>query len=174
MYLIKASDPEKVKGIIGHIPRLDVLDELTHRMVLFGFLFLTVGIITGAVWANSAWGTYWSWDPKETWSLITWFRLCDIAARAPYARLGGKADRLSIYSGVFGSAVHLFRRQFAAGVAQLWKGIVRFYPEMASGGPGLRSRAFAILDVALLRLRSRKLCGLGLNHNLPSLNRNDW
>jgi len=36
-------------------------------------LFLTVGIIAGAVWANFAWGTYWSWDPKETWSLITWF-----------------------------------------------------------------------------------------------------
>jgi len=40
--------------------------------VSFGFLFLTLGIVTGAVWANRAWGTYWSWDPKETWSLITW------------------------------------------------------------------------------------------------------
>ncbi len=73
MYLIKARVPEKEGGIIGHFPRLDVLDELTHRMVLFGFLFLTVGIITGSVWANSAWGSYWSWDPKETWSLISWF-----------------------------------------------------------------------------------------------------
>jgi len=42
------------------------------RAVSFGFLFLSVGIVTGAVWANSAWGTYWSWDPKETWALITW------------------------------------------------------------------------------------------------------
>jgi cytochrome c-type biogenesis protein CcsB len=50
-----------------------MLDILTHQMIMFGFLFLTLGIITGAVWANSAWGTYWSWDPKETWSLITWF-----------------------------------------------------------------------------------------------------
>jgi cytochrome c-type biogenesis protein CcsB len=41
-------------------------------MILFGFLWLSIGIITGSVWANSAWGTYWSWDPKETWSLITW------------------------------------------------------------------------------------------------------
>lgn len=49
------------------------LDVITAKTIAFGFLFLTVGIITGAVWANSAWGTYWSWDPKETWSLITWF-----------------------------------------------------------------------------------------------------
>jgi ABC-type transport system involved in cytochrome c biogenesis permease subunit len=49
------------------------LDMIVYKMVAFGFLFLTLGIITGAVWANSAWGTYWSWDPKETWSLITWF-----------------------------------------------------------------------------------------------------
>ncbi len=49
------------------------LDILSYNMIAFGFLFLTLGIISGAVWANSAWGTYWSWDPKETWSLITWF-----------------------------------------------------------------------------------------------------
>jgi cytochrome c-type biogenesis protein CcsB len=39
---------------------------------MFGFPFLGMGIITGAVWANEAWGRYWYWDPKETWSLITW------------------------------------------------------------------------------------------------------
>jgi len=49
------------------------LDAISHKVIAFGFLFLALGIITGAVWANSAWGTYWSWDPKETWSLITWF-----------------------------------------------------------------------------------------------------
>jgi len=49
------------------------LEAATEKTISFGFLFLTVGIISGAVWANSAWGTYWSWDPKETWSLITWF-----------------------------------------------------------------------------------------------------
>jgi len=49
------------------------LDTVSYKIIAFGFLFLTMGIITGAVWANSAWGTYWSWDPKETWSLITWF-----------------------------------------------------------------------------------------------------
>ncbi len=52
---------------------VEKLDSLSYNMIAFGFLFLTLGIITGAVWANSAWGTYWSWDPKETWSLISWF-----------------------------------------------------------------------------------------------------
>lgn len=51
----------------------EALDSVMSRTISFGFLFLTLGILTGAVWANSAWGTYWSWDPKETWSLITWF-----------------------------------------------------------------------------------------------------
>lgn len=50
----------------------DTLENVMARTVSFGFIFLTLGIITGAVWANSAWGTYWSWDPKEVWSLITW------------------------------------------------------------------------------------------------------
>ena len=54
-------------------PSLDVLDELIYKPITIGFPFLTIGIIAGAVWANEAWGTYWSWDPKETWSLITWF-----------------------------------------------------------------------------------------------------
>lgn len=49
------------------------LDSISYKMISFGFLFLTLGILSGAVWANTAWGTYWSWDPKETWSLITWF-----------------------------------------------------------------------------------------------------
>jgi len=48
------------------------LQAFNYEAVRFGFLFLGIGIITGAVWANEAWGTYWSWDPKETWSLITW------------------------------------------------------------------------------------------------------
>lgn len=51
---------------------LAALEAVELKSIAFGFLLLTVGIITGAVWANSAWGTYWSWDPKETWSLITW------------------------------------------------------------------------------------------------------
>jgi len=105
MYLIKRRNPEKKEGIIGHLPQLDVLDELTHRMVLFGFLFLTGGIITGAVWANSAWGSYWSWDPKETWSLITWF----VYATLLHARLmRGWAGKQIAYLSILGFAAVLF------------------------------------------------------------------
>jgi len=60
-------------SLLKRFPKSGVLDELTYQLVLFGFLFLSIGIISGAVWANSAWGRYWGWDPKETWSLITWF-----------------------------------------------------------------------------------------------------
>nr|BDA97101.1 cytochrome c biogenesis protein [Cryptomonas borealis] len=51
---------------------LESLDNLSYRTIGFGFPLLTIGIIAGAVWANEAWGSYWSWDPKETWALITW------------------------------------------------------------------------------------------------------
>lgn len=51
---------------------LGFLDDLSYRTLGFGFPLLTIGILSGAVWANEAWGSYWSWDPKETWALITW------------------------------------------------------------------------------------------------------
>jgi cytochrome c-type biogenesis protein CcsB len=54
------------------MPRPELLDEIVYRAVLVGFPMLTLGIITGAAWADYAWGNYWSWDPKETWSLVTW------------------------------------------------------------------------------------------------------
>lgn len=50
----------------------DNLDNISYRMIGLGFPLLTIGIIAGGVWANEAWGSYWSWDPKETWALITW------------------------------------------------------------------------------------------------------
>ncbi|MEE8432809.1 MAG: c-type cytochrome biogenesis protein CcsB [Candidatus Desulfatibia sp.] len=73
MYLFKQRDTEGISNLLAHFPTPKILDDLNHQLIMFGFLFLTVGIITGAVWANSAWGRYWGWDPKETWSLITWF-----------------------------------------------------------------------------------------------------
>nr|YP_009738896.1 cytochrome c biogenesis protein [Gentiana apiata]QIC19247.1 cytochrome c biogenesis protein [Gentiana apiata]QQQ87987.1 cytochrome c heme attachment protein [Gentiana apiata]UFP91403.1 cytochrome c biogenesis protein [Gentiana apiata] len=48
------------------------LDYWSYRVISLGFLFLTIGILSGAVWANEAWGSYWNWDPKETWAFITW------------------------------------------------------------------------------------------------------
>jgi cytochrome c-type biogenesis protein CcsB len=50
----------------------DTLDNISYRIIGLGFPLLTIGIIAGGVWANEAWGSYWSWDPKETWALITW------------------------------------------------------------------------------------------------------
>lgn len=55
-----------------HIPEEEKLDLISYRAVSLGFLFLSFVIVTGAIWAERAWGSYWSWDPKETWSLITW------------------------------------------------------------------------------------------------------
>lgn len=53
-------------------PILDNLDNLSYRFIGISFPFLTIGILSGAVWANETWGSYWNWDPKETWALITW------------------------------------------------------------------------------------------------------
>ncbi|MGA7874693.1 MAG: c-type cytochrome biogenesis protein CcsB [Desulfoferrobacter sp.] len=74
LYLVRkssAANPHP-KGVLALIPEPRQLDEFNYQLILFGFLWLSLGIITGSVWANSAWGSYWSWDPKETWSLITW------------------------------------------------------------------------------------------------------
>ncbi|MFH1058244.1 MAG: c-type cytochrome biogenesis protein CcsB [Pseudomonadota bacterium] len=66
MYLVtgRAREPQERRSL--------VLDDLIYQTVVVGFVLLTAGIVTGSIWANVAWGTYWSWDPKETWSLITW------------------------------------------------------------------------------------------------------
>jgi len=75
MYLIQERQlKHKRMGALFHrLPNLDVLDQLNYLCLTIGFPLLTGGIISGAIWAQQAWGTYWSWDPKETWSLITWF-----------------------------------------------------------------------------------------------------
>ena len=49
-----------------------MLDDLTYKMISIGFPLLTLMLITGSIWANRAWGSHWSWDPKEDWALITW------------------------------------------------------------------------------------------------------
>ncbi len=67
--------PPSVKTVTLSPQRLtlaDTLDNISYRIIGLGFPLLTIGIIAGAVWANEAWGSYWSWDPKETWALITW------------------------------------------------------------------------------------------------------
>ena len=57
---------------LGKLKLLHTIDNWSYRIIGLGFPFLTIGIIAGGIWANEAWGSYWSWDPKETWALITW------------------------------------------------------------------------------------------------------
>ena len=71
--IIPASRRRFGKSLLEQIPSEDDLDKISYQLIKFAFPFLSLGIITGAVWANYAWGRPWSWDPKETWSLITWF-----------------------------------------------------------------------------------------------------
>jgi len=68
IYLVRT----KAKAFSRIIPSTEALEHIMYQSVAVGFVFLTIGIILGAVWAKYAWGGYWSWDPKETWSLITW------------------------------------------------------------------------------------------------------
>jgi cytochrome c-type biogenesis protein CcsB len=93
-YLLKSKQGSK--KIFNNFPAINILNELNHQLIIFGFLFLTIGIITGAVWANSAWGRYWGWDPKETWSLVTWF----IYATLLHARMtrGWTGKRIALLS----------------------------------------------------------------------------
>jgi cytochrome c-type biogenesis protein CcsB len=77
LYLVQERRPRE------SLPPPTQLDRLIYRAAVLGFLLLTLGILTGAVWAETAWGRYWSWDPKETWSLITWL----IYATLLHARL---------------------------------------------------------------------------------------
>ena len=69
---ILTSTPSKKVFEFGKFKLLKSLDNWSYRVIGLGFPFLTIGIISGGVWANEAWGSYWSWDPKETWALITW------------------------------------------------------------------------------------------------------
>lgn len=105
MYIFKQRNDGGAVALLERLPNPGILDELTHQLVMFGFLFLTAGIITGAVWANSAWGRYWGWDPKETWSLITWF----VYATLLHARLmrGWRGRRIALIS-IFGFAAVIF------------------------------------------------------------------
>ena len=75
MYLLLERElkAKKFGYFFARLPSLDALDQLNSHCITAGFVFLTLGIVTGSFWARQAWGTYWHWDPKETWSLITWF-----------------------------------------------------------------------------------------------------
>jgi ABC-type transport system involved in cytochrome c biogenesis permease subunit len=87
------------------MPPRDTLEEITYRSVIVGFPMLSAGILTGAVWASYAWGSYWTWDPKETWSLITWI-LYAIFLHARFAR--GWTGRRAALMAIIGFASVIF------------------------------------------------------------------
>ncbi|MCD6527417.1 MAG: c-type cytochrome biogenesis protein CcsB [Desulfuromonas sp.] len=110
MYLIKIGKENKSSdapagGLVGIMPSAKILDDLNYKAIMIGFPLLSLGIITGAAWANYAWGTYWSWDPKETWSLIVWF----IYAAFLHARITrGWAGRKAAILSIVGFAATIF------------------------------------------------------------------
>ena len=92
-------------GFVDALPEKKILDNLSYKTIMVAFPLMTLVIITGAVWANYAWGTYWSWDPKETWSLITWF----VYALYLHARITiGWHGRRTAYISIIGFCVVVF------------------------------------------------------------------
>jgi len=98
MYLVQEHyvKSKHLGGIFGRLPSLQTLDALNYKLISLGFPLLTLAIITGALWAESAWGSFWRWDPREVWSLTTWF----IYAIILHARLvaGWRGKRAAILS----------------------------------------------------------------------------
>src|SRR5438094_2950533 len=107
MYLLKerAERHGSRSGIFASFPDLETIDELGYKAIMVGFPLLAFGVILGAMWANYAWGGYWSWDPKETWSLIVWL----IYGAYIHARMtrGWEGRRAAIYS-IFGFLMVVF------------------------------------------------------------------
>lgn len=119
MYLIQESQlkSKRLGPFYYRLPPLEVLDDLSHRSLSFGFSLLTIGIITGSLWADAAWGSYWSWDPKETWALVTWF----IYAAVVHTRFTvGWRGRRAAFLAIIGFAFVIFT---FLGVNLLLKGL---------------------------------------------------
>ena len=122
MYLIQEHHVKSkhLGDLFQRLPSLQILDEINYRLITIGWMLLTLAIITGVIWAESAWGSYWRWDPKEVWSLITWF----IYATVLHVRLiaGWRGRRAALLS-VVGFFAVLFT---FFGVNLLLKGLHAF------------------------------------------------
>jgi cytochrome c-type biogenesis protein CcsB len=113
LYLLSARHERRVAagqeiasaGIMGRLPGAATLDRLAYRAILFAFPAWTFAVIAGAIWADHAWGRYWGWDPKETWSFITWL----VYAAFLHARAtAGWRGRRAAYIQLFGFACLMF------------------------------------------------------------------
>ncbi len=122
MYLIKSkyevgNGDARAGGILAIFPSIKILDDLNYKAIMVGFPLLSLGIITGAAWADYAWGSYWSWDPKETWSLIVWFIYAAfLHARITRGWVGKRAAILSIVGFVATIFCYLGVNLFLAGL----------------------------------------------------------
>ncbi len=107
MYLLQERyvKSKRLSGLFLKLPSLQSLDEINYHLITLGFPLLTLAMITGVIWANSAWGGYWRWDPKEVWSLITWL----IYALVLHLRLtiGWRGKKAAILS-IVGFAIVIF------------------------------------------------------------------
>ena len=112
MYLLitRGGEQGNKNGMLTMFPPSKILDDINYKAIMVGFPLLTLGIVTGAIWANYAWGTYWSWDPKETWSLIVGFVYAAflharytrgwVGRRAAWLSISGFAATIFCYLGV--------------------------------------------------------------------------
>ena len=107
MYLIqdRMLKSKSFTGIYQLLPSLDTLDKINYTCLSFGFPLMTLGIISGAFWGNTVWGSYWSWSPKETWALITWL----VYAALLHGRMtvGWRGKKAAIFA-IVGFALLLF------------------------------------------------------------------
>jgi cytochrome c-type biogenesis protein CcsB len=102
---VAAGQEDASEGIMGRLPGADALDRLAYRAILFAFPAWTFAVIAGAIWADHAWGRYWGWDPKETWSFIIWL----VYAAFLHARAtAGWRGRKAAYIQLFGFACLMF------------------------------------------------------------------
>jgi cytochrome c-type biogenesis protein CcsB len=94
---VAAGRPPGADGILRRLPGPAELDRLAYRTIVFGFPVWTFGVMAGAIWADYAWGSYWSWDPTETWAFITWVvYACFLHARATAGWRGRRATVIQL------------------------------------------------------------------------------
>ena len=100
LYLDNMENKGQRKVWAQRLPSLDSLDQLSYRLVAFVFPLWTFSVIAGAIWAESAWGRYWGWDPKETWAFITWVAYAAyLHARVTVGWRGRRAAWLCLFAG---------------------------------------------------------------------------
>jgi cytochrome c-type biogenesis protein CcsB len=111
VYLVHESrlkSKRAIDGPGGALPSLEKLDRINHRLLLFGFAMLSLAILSGAIWSEANWGTFWRWEPKESWALVLWILYAALLqARQTVGWRGRRAAALTIvlFSVLVGSYV---------------------------------------------------------------------